>query len=133
MKKFFSLLCSLVATYSLISCTPDFVLNVADLPKEVTIAANPTQEMIIAGSESFVFTHIRDTASNEVAAQYNTFDYTATVMDWLVVKCNKGGRSIILSASPNNTPYDRTLYVGVSNSKNSGEIKVTQRAGKSQQ
>jgi hypothetical protein len=132
MKKIFLLLCSLIAAYSMVSCTPDFVLNVADLPKDVLLTAYPDQDMIIAGSENFMFTHIRDTANNEVPAQYNSFNYTATAMDWLVVKCNKGSNSIILSASPNNTPFERTLYVGVSNGKNSGEIKVSQRAGKAQ-
>jgi hypothetical protein len=132
MKKIFLLLCSLIAAYSMVSCTPDFVLNVADLPKDVLLTAYPDQDMIIAGSENCMFTHIRDTANNEVPAQYNSFNYTATAMDWMVVKCNKGGNSIILSASPNNTPFERTLYVGVSNGKNSGEIKVSQLAGKAQ-
>ena len=41
MKKIFLLLCSLIAAYSMVSCTPDFVLNVADLPKDVLLTAYP--------------------------------------------------------------------------------------------
>ena len=59
MKKLFSIF-SLLFVLVTAGCTPDFVLDVADLPKEITINRNILESTIIAGSEEFLFTHISD-------------------------------------------------------------------------
>lgn len=125
MKKFALLLCTVLGLLSFTGCKPEFVLDVADLPKEITFNHNALQETIIAGSENFLFTHIRDSVNNEVVAVYNEKNYTTTTFDWLTVKCSKNSYSINISATPNKGD-SRTLFIGVRTDKNSGEIKVTQ-------
>lgn len=130
MKKLFSIF-SLLFVLVTAGCTPDFVLDVADLPKEITINRNILESTIIAGSEEFLFTHISDGEGNMVEARYernettNTY-YTVTTMDWLTVSCKKNAMGITISAAPNKTELDRTLYIGVSSNGETAEIKVTQ-------
>lgn len=126
MKKIYFLLCTLLGLLSFTSCQPDFVLDVADLPKEITINHNALQETVIAGSEDFLFTHIRDSVNNQVEAYYNDQNYTTTTLDWLTVKSRKNSRSITISGTPNKTEETRVLYIGVRNDENSGEIKIVQ-------
>ena len=133
MKKIILFFSSILAVLTFVGCQPSFVLDVAGLPKELTINHNVLPETIIAGNDNFLFTYIRDDNGNKKEAVYHKQDFvgefTNVTLDWLTVKSFKNDNNITImgTAYPNST-VDRILYIGVRNDKNSGEIKITQTA-----
>lgn len=127
MKKILSFVSLLVVIASFIQCTPSFVLDVADLPKELTFNKNAIS-YIQTGVETFTVTYVRDVDNNEQTVEYNNKGFANLTYQWLTVQCQKDGNYVTLIAPPNNTGADRTLYIGVTDGKNTAEIKVSQTA-----
>jgi len=110
MKKIILFFSSILAVLTFVGCQPSFVLDVAGLPKELTINHNVLPETIIAGNDNFLFTYIRDDNGNKKEAVYHKQDFvgefTNVTLDWLTVKSFKNDNNITIMGT-NDSVGDR--------------------------